>query len=406
MRRTRYQQGSLQCVKRKSGKSIWEFRWYEPTLDGKTVYRKKVIGSTNDYKTESEAHRAVEALRLTINSQQTPKAISLAALVEHYREKELSPDNPESKSYSTKQAYQIYLKKWIVPRWGNTSLQDIRTVAVEEWLKSIPLARGSKAKLRNIMSALFNHARRYEWTDRNPITLVRQSAKREREPEVLTAEELQALIPELSARDRVLVLLDACTGLRVGELLALKWSDVDFDNLQLHVTRSIVQQVVGNCKTEASQKPVPLDSFLAHELLTWRQQSAYNQDDDWVFASALTRGLQPYWPESLMKRGIRPAAKKAGITKHVSWHTFRRTYSTLLKANGEDVKTVQELLRHANSRITLDIYTQAVTPAKRDAQSKIVQMIVAGDGGSGNGTRKVPKGNRTFPNLRESGSHL
>jgi site-specific recombinase XerD len=59
-----------------------------------------------------------------------------------------------------------------------------------------------------------------------------------------------------------------------------------------------------------------------------------------------------YWPENLMKRGIRPAAKRAKIMKHISWHTFRRTFSTLLKANGEDIKTVQELLRHANSRIT------------------------------------------------------
>jgi ribulose bisphosphate carboxylase small subunit len=62
--------------------------------------------------------------------------------------------------------------------------------------------------------------------------------------------------------------------------------------------------------------------------------------------------------------------------KHISWRTFRTTFSTLLKANGEDVKTVQELLRRANSRITLDIYTQAVTPAKRAAQTKVVEMIV------------------------------
>ena len=77
-----------------------------------------------------------------------------------------------------------------------------------------------------------------------------------------------------------------------------------------------------------------------------------------------------------MKRGIRPAAKRAKMMKHISWHTFRRTFSTLLKANGEDIKTVQELLRHANSRITLDIYTQAVTPAKRAAQTKVVEMIL------------------------------
>jgi len=312
---------------------------------------------------------------LTINAEQTPRTITVGALVEHYRQHELSAEN-ETKAYSTKEAYKHYLKNWIEPRWAETSLRDVRTVAVESWLKLLSLSNGSKAKIRNLMSALFNHARRYEWSDRNPITLVRQSAKRERIPEVLTEQELQALIPQLNPRERALVFLDACTGLRVEELLGLKWSDVDFENGQLHVTRSVVDQVVGNCKTEASQKPVPLDDFLAQELRLWRKQCAYNQDDDWVFASPLTKGRQPYWPESLMKRWIRPAAKRAGIAKHISWHTFRRTYSTILKANGEDIKTVQELLRHANSRITLDIYTQAVTPAKRAAQTKVVQMIV------------------------------
>ena len=374
-RRTRHQQGSLQCVRRKNGQTVWVFRWYEPTANGGTVYRKKVIGTIDEFRTESQAQRAADALRLTINAEQTPRSVSIAALVEHYRAQELSEQN-QGKAFSTKQAYEFYLKNWIVPRWGKYSLNDVKPVAVESWLKSVPRSRGSKAKIRNIMSALFNHARRYEWIDRNPITLVRQSAKRERIPEVLTEEELQALMPELTLRDHVLVLLDVCTGLRVGELLGLKWSDVDFRNGLLHVTRSVVDQVVGDCKTEASQKPVPLDSFLAQELLTWRSNCAYNQDEDWIFASPLKKGHQPYWPENLMKRGIRQAAKRAGITKQISWHTFRRTFSTLLKANGEDIKTVQELLRHANSRITLDIYTQAVTPAKRAAQSKVVEMIV------------------------------
>jgi len=64
-----------------------------------------------------------------------------------------------------------------------------------------------------------------------------------------------------------------------------------------------------------------------------------------------------------------------GITKRLGWHTFRHTYSTLLKGNGEDVKVVQELLRHASGKITLDIYTQAMTSAKRKAQSRVVAMI-------------------------------
>jgi integrase len=79
-----------------------------------------------------------------------------------------------------------------------------------------------------------------------------------------------------------------------------------------------------------------------------------------------------------MKRHIQLVAKAIGIHKKIGWHTFRHSFGTLLKANGsEDVKTVQELLRHANSRITLDAYTQAVNSNKRAAQSKVVRMMVS-----------------------------
>jgi len=76
-----------------------------------------------------------------------------------------------------------------------------------------------------------------------------------------------------------------------------------------------------------------------------------------------------------MRHFIQPIAKKLGI-RHISWHTFRHTYSTLLRANGEDPKVVQELLRHSSIKVTMDVYTQAVTDAKRKAQSKVVKMIV------------------------------
>jgi integrase len=72
--------------------------------------------------------------------------------------------------------------------------------------------------------------------------------------------------------------------------VALRWSDVDFENLELRVTRSIWHQVVGNCKTEASAKPVPMDTYMAEDLLSWRRQSIYSSNDDYVFASETMRG--------------------------------------------------------------------------------------------------------------------
>ena len=119
-----------------------------------------------------------------------------------------------------------------------------------------------------------------------------------------------------------------------------------------------------------------MDSGLAGLLLDWRRRCPYNQDVDYVFASLHMKGKQPLWPSSAMSKHIRPAAKRAGIRKHVRWHVFRHSFATLLKANGEDVKTVQESLRHADSKITLDTYTQGLMPVKRAARQKVFEMIV------------------------------
>ncbi len=122
----------------------------------------------------------------------------------------------------------------------------------------IALAKSSCAKIRNLMSVLFNHACRYELFDRNPIYLVRQSAKRRTAPSVLEPAEIKALIDGLALRERTLVLLAASTGLRQSEVFGLKWRDIDFSQGAMNVTRSIVYGMVGPCKTESSQKPVPI----------------------------------------------------------------------------------------------------------------------------------------------------
>jgi integrase len=226
------------------------------------------------------------------------------------------------------------------------------------------------------MSALYSHAIRWEWAEKNPIKSVRQSAKRMRVPDVLAREEIIALLGKLPEPLRTACELDAFTGLRRGELIGLQWQDVDFESLVIHVRRSVVLMVAGAPKTEASAKDVPLDAALAESLLKLKLSGLYNRDTDWVFASVTMKGKQPLWPETLWRRYGRPAVKAAEISKRVGFHTFRHTYTTLLTQNNEDVKVVQELLRHANSRITLDVYTQAVTSHKRAAQSKVVQMIV------------------------------
>lgn len=97
--------------------------------------------------------------------------------------------------------------------------------------------------------------------------------------------------------------------------------------------------------------------------------------EDWVFASPVAKGRKPYWPAMLMRKHIKPVARKLGITKRIGWHTFRHTYSTLLKSTGADLKVTQELMRHASVILTLDHYTQALTPAKRAALSAVLSLL-------------------------------
>lgn len=348
--------------------------------------RTAVIGTVEQFPTRRLAEVAVNGLRVFINqhrNRQRERSIVVADLVDHYIQTQLS-DDADWHSHATRIVYSEFLKRWIRPHWADMGIRDVRTVCVERWLKQLRcnngerLADATKAKIRNLMSVLFNHAIRYEWLEqgRNPITLVRQSAQRKWTPEILEPAKIHNLLLQLNSCFRLMVLMDVTTGLRRSELLALKWSDVDFLTLELNVVRSIYLRMVGNCKTEASRKPVSLDVHVAADLWLWKEASAYSKSDDWIFASPHTQGRFPYWPDALLLKIIQPAALRAGIKKRIGWHTFRHSYSSLLVANGENVKVVQELMRHASSRFTLDVYSQARKGAKRHAQQRVVQMIL------------------------------
>jgi integrase len=397
LRRARYQEGCLTRSKRKSG-DVWEFRFRERQPDGSRKMRCMVIGPVARYRTRTAALHQVEVLRANVNREvidpKTPIITSFKLLAGHYRTTEMRMDNHDKKAYSTKRRNQSCLDKWILPRWGDYRPGEIKSVAVEEWLDSLvhdyrknkqatPLANGTKVKIRNLMSAIFRHGMRYEFLPRveeaNPMKYVRQSGKRQDIPVVLEVEQFQQLFAALEQRERTMVLLDCGSGLRRGELIGLQWADIDFAKKQMNVFRSVVEMVEGNVKTEASRKAVPLDDFMIEELLAWYNITPYKKPEDWVFASdspraGAKRGKQPYWPSTIMRHFIQPVATKLGI-RHMNWHTFRHTYSTLLHGNGEDPKVVQELLRHSSIKVTMDIYTQAITGTKRKAQSRVIELI-------------------------------
>jgi integrase len=371
------QNGSVVRRNRKKHSDIWQFRWWEKTSDGKKIYRRRQIGTVDQIPDLETARKAACLLVPDLNAgmaKSKPVSMTIAQLCSHFEKSELCLANTW-RSYSTKDIYKVYLKRWIIPNWGGHLLSDIRTIEVESWLRGLPVARSTCAKIRNVMSVLFNHACRYEFFDGNPIRLVRQSAKRRSPPVVLTPGEIRTLLEGLKIRERTLVFIVASTGIRQSELFALKWSDINFSAGTMNVARSIVHGFVGPCKTESSQKAVPIHPLVIDALVKWKEQSSYRQPEDWVFASRHSHGVQPYWGQTILHKHLRPAARGLGIETRFGWHTFRHTYSTLLRSVGTGFKVMQELLRHSTIRSTLDVYTQAITPAKQTAQAAVMSLV-------------------------------
>jgi len=371
----RYQNGHLRRAKRKRGPNVWEFLWREAGPDGVRRQRTLTVGNVKTLRTERDALNHIQELRMNINRNPTFSALmTFEALVDHYRQTELLADN---KTEKTRKTYLVYLRKWILPKWGREYLHKVKAIAVEHWLRSLDrLTNGSKSKIRNIMSAVFSHAIRYELAGRNPITAVRQSGRRAAVPVILDVAEMHRLFEELALRERAMIICDALTGIRRGELMGLQWRDLDFLGRHINIVRSVVDQAINGCKTEASRKPVPMDEYISQVLIAWRQESAYTAPGDWVWASPKMHGKQPFWLSTIMRYYIQPAARRSGIRKKIGWHTFRHPFSTLVKSLGVDAKVVQELLRHASLKTTMDGYTQALDEPKRQAQAQLADLIM------------------------------
>jgi integrase len=252
--------------------------------------------------------------------------------------------------------------------------------AVSQFGGIIHLEQQSFEPLLRVQDAavlLYECAVRWELIEQNPITRVRQGGARRQDPDVLTPDEFRALLAELTDEPyRTMVIVAGCLGRARSEFTGLRWSDIDWKRATLTVQRGVVNCHVGDPKTLARRKPIPLAADVLTVLREQRERTPYPADSDWVFASPVKKGKEPYWPDSALVDFVKPAARRAGITKEIGWHTFRHSYSTLLRANGADVKVQSELLRHSNISTTLNVYTQAVSKQKRAAHKRVVGQFV------------------------------
>jgi hypothetical protein len=220
LRRERYQQGSLTTEKRSSGPDVWVYRWREMT-GRKTVRRKVILGSVKELN-KTEAQKKANEYRQLANASQQVRGnsdMTVVELVMHYKERELGENS--GKAEKPRKAYLYIFNNYVLPKWGSFPLGAVKAVAVEDWLKTLPLANGSKAKVREVFGAVFRHAIRHELHTKNPIASVRQVRKRAIEPEILEPDEIAAILRELEGvggaeRDRTAGLLVANSTVEVG----------------------------------------------------------------------------------------------------------------------------------------------------------------------------------------------
>jgi integrase len=371
---------------------VFEYRYYRTRADGERVAANFVVGTVEELKTVAGAWAKVRKMNFDPNSARTitVKPITFGELAKDYIHVELAPDQSNvaiPKAHSTVETYRGYINRHILPRWETIQASEMEPVAVQSWLRDLGkdsrLSNSTRVKVRNVMVAIFKHAQRYGLLPRtqeaNPMLFVRQSSVSNYEPVVLTLAQCVDILANLTGMHRVLVLADAATGLRISEILALRWSDIDSANSCIRVTRAYVYGRFGPPKSRASKRPVPLHPLLAASLEEWRKETPYPTHDDFVFPSFRLKGKKPPRANMLVADHLQPAARKAGISGQIGFHTLRRTLASALVANGSDIRLVQELLRHSNPVITLDAYARSTTPAKIEAQGWVMEQLLAED---------------------------
>lgn len=387
--RKQHQAGYIRLGKRKKGPDVWEFLWRDEIADGKRIRHTHVIGTKNRYRTKEAASEAVNGLRMEINQasyRRKLRSVSVSDLIDHFVETVVY-NKTDPYSASTRRIVPDLLNRWIRPRWGIINIHEVRAGAVRHWLRNLhrndgeALADSTKAKIRSVMHRLFNHAIAWEWLEqrKNVIKLVKQSAKRQKDPDPFEPNEIRLLLDALTSPYREMILVCFSFGLRRSELFALQWRDLDFDRNQLTIVRNICYGEVGTCKTKASRATLPMTRSVAVALCVWRKFTDYKGPDDWIFPSIRTKGKTPLDSNGPIASIIRPSAIKAGISKRVHWHAFRYTYGSSLIAEGVDIGTVHELMRHTSPNTTLEFYIRARKKLKRDAQESIQKLLFPGD---------------------------
>jgi integrase len=254
--------------------------------------------------------------------------------------------------------YRSTLRVHLVPFFGGRSLDQIGVQLVEGFISAKQRERKAAKSISNyvgLLYSIFAYAEKRGWARSNPVALAEKPRTEPRDVDIryLELEELEALInavpdDDVGRVERVLYRTAAMTGLRRGELLALRWRDVDWSNGLIRVRRNYTRGEFGTPKSRRSSRAVPLADAIGGELERHFQRSKFKGDDDLVFAHPLLGTVLD--PSKVQKR-FKRAAQRAEL-RSVRFHDLRHTFGTRMAAAGAPLRAIQEWMGHRDSRTT------------------------------------------------------
>jgi integrase len=282
---------------------------------------------------------------------------------------------------STIHDYKIILNKHLIPHLGTQSIERIRPDDIASYL-AVKLRHGLAIKTvtnhLNFAHGVFAFAVKRGWALSNPVAATDRPRAIHTDPDIrfLDLDELEALLRATAGRndllaptDHALCLTAATTGLRQGELIALRWRDVDWFSSVVRVRRNYTRGEWGTPKSRRSSRATPMADRLGAELERHYQRSLYQGDDHLVFCHPHTG--HPYDASKIRKRfyqAMRLAgmAERCGHKGGITFHSLRHTYGTRMAAVNTPMRTLQEWMGHRDLRTT-EIYADYAPDAARGA---------------------------------------
>ena len=284
--------------------------------------------------------------------------------------------------------YRNNIRRYVIPTLGSTRLIHLEPVAIESLYASllgIGLSPETVRQTHRILKKALKDAVRLNMLIRNPVDLVEPPSSRRKEILTLDSEQLRRLLSHVQESSYGPVIhLAAHTGMRRGELVGLKWSDIDFDNAMISVNREIIfvpglGHIVTAPKSDKSRRSIDITRNVVDELR--RHKAAQNEHrlrigvawigEDWVF----TRLNGQHQAPNSVSRGFKSIREKLELPP-VRLHDLRHTHASLMLKSGVHLKVVQERLGHSTIGITADTYSH-VAPGLQRAAAEIFEKALS-----------------------------